>query len=141
MQIPDIDRDACLAFLSKLVQIKSYSQTDGELEATGYMAEEMRKIGLESELIPFDGGRRQNVLGAWRGKGRSSNAQVSRTTPAPKTLLFNGHLDTNPVSEGWTIDPWEGKIDENFIYGIGVSNMKSGCAAYFCAVKTLMAAG
>lgn len=141
MQIPDIDRNACLSFLSKLVQIKSYSQTDGELEATGYMAEQMRKIGLESELIPFDGGRRQNVLGVWRGKGRLSNAQVSRTTPAPKTLLFNGHLDTNPVSEGWTIDPWEGKIDDNFIYGIGVSNMKSGCAAYFCAVKTLMAAG
>ncbi|KAI1208451.1 Zn-dependent exopeptidase [Annulohypoxylon truncatum] len=135
MQIPEIDKDECLAFLSKLVQIKSYSQTDGELEATGYMAKEMTKIGLESELIPFDGGRRQNALGIWRGKGTSKAAE------APKSLLFNGHLDTNPVSEGWTIDPWEGKIDENFIYGIGVSNMKSGCAAYFCAVKTLMAAG
>ncbi|KAL7622756.1 hypothetical protein AAE478_006434 [Parahypoxylon ruwenzoriense] len=96
----------------------------------------MRNIGLESELIPFDGGRRQNALDVWRGRG--SPGQGSRT---PKSLLFNGHLDTNPVSEGWTIDPWEGKIDDNFIYGIGVSNMKSGCAAYFCAVKTLMASG
>ncbi|KAI1453376.1 Zn-dependent exopeptidase [Annulohypoxylon moriforme] len=135
MQIPEINEDECLTFLSKLVQIKSYSQTDGELEATGYMAKEMEKIGLESELIPFDGGRRQNALGVWRGRGTSA------TEEAPKSLLFNGHLDTNPVSEGWTIDPWEGKIDENFIYGIGVSNMKSGCAAYFCAVKTLIAAG
>ncbi len=136
MQIPEIDRDECLAFLSKLVQIKSYSQTDGELEATGFMAEEMRKIGLKSELIPFDDNKRQNALGVWGGRG--SSAQESRT---PKTLLFNGHLDTNPVSEGWTIDPWEGKIDDKFIYGIGVSNMKSGCAAYFCAVRTLIAAG
>ncbi|KAI6080413.1 Zn-dependent exopeptidase [Hypoxylon rubiginosum] len=138
MHVPDIDQDECLTFLSKLVQIKSYSQTDGELEATSYMAEEMRKIGLESELIPFDGGRRQNALGVWRGKGSSTHAQSSKKS---KTLLFNGHLDTNPVSEGWTIDPWEGKIDDKFIYGIGVSNMKSGCAAYFCAVKALMASG
>ncbi|KAK7753979.1 hypothetical protein SLS62_004078 [Diatrype stigma] len=140
MQIPDIDREECLAFLSKLVQIKSYSQTDGELEATEFMAEEMRKIGLESELVPFDAGRRQNAVGVWRGEGGSSSAQESGAPP-PKPLLFNGHLDTNPVSEGWTVDPWEGKIDEKFIYGIGVSNMKSGCAAYFCAVKALKATG
>ncbi|KAI0179739.1 Zn-dependent exopeptidase [Hypoxylon sp. FL1284] len=138
MQIPDIDQDECLTFLSKLVQIKSYSQTDGELEATSYMAEEMRKTGLESELIPFDGGKRQNAVGTWRGRGSSAQPRASKS---PKRLLFNGHLDTNPVSEGWTIDPWEGKIDDKFIYGIGVSNMKSGCAAYFCAVKTLMASG
>src|SRR3546814_3135803 len=55
--------------------------------------------------------------------------------------LFNGHLDTNPVTEGWTVDPWAGKIDDQYIYGIGVSNMKAGDAAYFCALKTLIDAG
>lgn len=70
-------------------------------------------------------------MGVWRGSDRSKG----------KSLLFNGHLDTNPVSEGWTVDPWEGKVDDEFIYGIGVSNMKSGCAAYYSAVKTLKASG
>ena len=23
-------------------------------------------------------------------------------------FLFNGHIGTNPVSEGWTVDPWGG---------------------------------
>jgi acetylornithine deacetylase len=32
-------------------------------------------------------------------------------------------------------------VDDKFIYGIGVSNMKAGDAAYFCAVKTLVDAG
>ena len=68
-------------------------------------------------------------IGYWRGQGQG------------KSLLFNGHIDTNPVTEGWTIDPWEGKIDDKFIYGIGISNMKSGDAAYFCAVKTLIDGG
>ena len=64
-----------------------------------------------------------------------------RGTGGGKSLLFNGHLDTNPVSEGWTVDPWAGKVDDKFIYGIGVSNMKAGDAAYFCAVRTLIQAG
>lgn len=34
-----------------------------------------------------------------------------------------------------------GVVDEKFIYGIGVSNMKAGDAASFCAVKTLKDAG
>ena len=39
------------------------------------------------------------------------------------------------------MDPWGGLVDDKFIYGIGVSNMKAGDAAYFCAVKTLIDAG
>lgn len=126
-----IDEDACLKLLSRLIQFKSYSQTDGELEITQFMADRMSSIGLESQVHKFDGDRRQNVVGTWRGTQRG-----------PKnSLIFNGHLDTNPVSEGWTIDPWAGKYDKEFIYGIGVSNMKSGCAAYFCAVETLKRIG
>ena len=45
------------------------------------------------------------------------------------------------MTEGWTVDPWGGLVDDKFIYGIGVSNMKAGDAAYFCAVKTLIDAG
>ncbi|KAH6976579.1 putative acetylornithine deacetylase/Succinyl-diaminopimelate desuccinylase and related deacylase [Ilyonectria destructans] len=135
MQIPEIDETHCLDLLSKLIQIKSYSQTNGELEATAFMAHRMKDIGLDATLHQFDSGKRQNAVGIWKGTGQGSKPT------APKSLLFNGHLDTNPVSEGWTVDPWEGKIDEDFIYGIGVSNMKSGCAAYFCAVEALKSAG
>src|SRR6202030_3097453 len=86
------------------------------------------EFGLDASLTPVAGGR-VNALGRWRGTGRG------------KSLLFNGHLDTNPVSEGWTVDPWAGKVDERFIYGIGVSNMKAGDAAYYCALQTLIKAG
>jgi acetylornithine deacetylase len=123
-----IDEKACLDFLSRMVQHKSYSQTDGERELAAFMAREMRTLGLEAELTPVEGAR-VNAIGRWRGAGGG------------KSLLFNGHLDTNPVSEGWTVDPWSGKVDDQFIYGIGVSNMKAGDAAYFCALRTLVQAG
>jgi acetylornithine deacetylase len=123
-----IDEAACLDFLSRMVRHKSYSETPGERVLAEFMLAEMRNLGLEAELTPVPGGR-VNAVGRWRGAGGG------------KSLLFNGHLDTNPVSEGWTVDPWEGKVDDRFIYGIGVSNMKSGDAAYFCALRTLVEAG
>jgi acetylornithine deacetylase len=127
--IETIDEKSCLDFLSMMVRQKSHSQTEGERELARIMAGEMEAIGLQSELQPFDNGERFNAIGRLKGTGGGNS------------LLFNGHLDTNPVTEGWTVDPWGGLVDDKFIYGIGVSNMKAGDAAYFCAVKTLLDAG
>lgn len=120
-----VDRKACLDILSDMVRHKSYSETPGERVLAEHMADIMRKMGLEVELQPVVG-ERVNAIGIWRGTGGG------------KSLLFNGHLDTNPVTEGWTVDPWGGLVDDDFIYGIGVSNMKAGDAASLCAVKTLI---
>jgi acetylornithine deacetylase len=120
-----IDEKACLAFLADMVRHKSYSETSGERVLAERMADAMRTMGLEAELQPVEG-ERVNAIGRWRGTGGG------------RSLLFNGHVDTNPVTEGWTVDPWGGLVDDRFIYGIGVSNMKAGDAASFCAVKTLI---
>lgn len=126
--INTIDEAYCLDFLSRLVQYKSYSATPEERQLAEYMAGQMHELGLHTELMPVPG-ERLNAIGTLKGQGGGHS------------LLFNGHLDTNPVTEGWTVDPWAGKVDDEFIYGIGVSNMKAGDAAYFCALKTLIDAG
>ncbi|SFI38585.1 acetylornithine deacetylase [Bosea sp. OK403] len=123
-----LDEKAALDFLSAMARHKSYSETEGERVLAAFMADKMREIGIEAELQPVVG-ERVNAIGRWKGTGGG------------KSLLFNGHLDTNPATEGWTVDPWGGLVDKEFIYGIGVSNMKAGDAAYFCAVKTLIDAG
>jgi acetylornithine deacetylase len=123
-----IDETACLATLSEMVRHKSHSETEGERRLAERMAEIMRAMGLEASLRPVEGDR-VNAIGVWRGTGGG------------KSLLFNGHLDTNPVTEGWTVDPYGGLVDDDFIYGIGVSNMKAGDAASLCAVRTLIEAG
>ena len=123
-----LDERASLDFLAEMVRHKSYSETEGERTLARFMVERMRGLGLEADTQPVEGAR-VNAIGRWRGTGGGHS------------LLFNGHLDTNPVTEGWTVDPWGGLVDDKFIYGIGVSNMKSGDAAYFCAVRTLIEAG
>ena len=124
----DIDEGACLETLVEMVRHKSYSETKGERELAKRMVEIMANMGLEAELHPVENGR-FNAIGIWRGTGGGNS------------ILFNGHLDTNPVTEGWTVDPWGGMIDKDFIYGIGVSNMKAGNAASLCAVLRLIQSG
>ncbi len=123
-----VDRNASLEILADMVRHKSYSETPGERLLAEHMVAVMQQMGLETQLMPVEGDR-VNAIGIWRGTGGG------------KSLLFNGHLDTNPVTEGWTVDPWGGLVDENFIYGIGVSNMKAGDAASLCAVRTLIENG
>jgi acetylornithine deacetylase len=123
-----IDEKACLDFLASMVRHKSYTQTEGERQLAAYMTARMQGLGLDAALQPVEG-ERVNAIGTWRGTGGG------------KSLMFNGHLDTNPATEGWTVDPWGGLVDDKFIYGIGVSNMKAGDAASYCAVKTLIDCG
>ncbi|MBO1324441.1 M20 family metallopeptidase [Acetobacter sp. TBRC 12305] len=130
--IARIDEKSCLDFLSMMVRCQSYSETDGEKELARIMVDELEKIGLCAEYQAFEGkngATRYNAIGRLKGVGGG------------KSLLFNGHLDTNPVTEGWTVDPWRTPVDDKFIYGIGVSNMKAGDAAYFCALRALIGMG
>jgi acetylornithine deacetylase len=123
-----VDDEACIAFLARMAQHKSYTETEGERRLAGFMRDSMRALGLEASLQPVVD-ERVNAIGRLRGAGGG------------KSLLFNGHLDTNPATEGWTVDPWSGLVRDGCLFGIGVSNMKAGDAAFFCAVRTLVEAG
>ncbi|WP_045390891.1 M20 family metallopeptidase [Falsirhodobacter sp. alg1] len=127
--LDSIDEKACLDLISMMVQHKTYSETEGETVLVKRMVEEMDAIGVNAHVHAFGEKGRCNAIGTLKGTGGG------------KSLMFNGHLDTNPVTEGWTVDPWGGLVDDKFIYGIGVSNMKSSDAAFFCAVRAIQQAG
>ena len=129
-----IDAREALDFLAAMIRFRSYSGEPGEGELARFMVERMQDLGLAAELQPVEGGR-FNAVGTLAGSGSGNDDSGGRS------LLFNGHMDTNPVTGGWTVDPWGGVHDDDFIYGIGVSNMKAGDAAAFMAVKTLVDAG
>ena len=126
--VNDIDAEEALDFLAAMIRFRSYSGEPGETELARFMVERMRGLDLAAELQPVKEGR-FNAVGTLAGRDGG------------KSLMFNGHMDTNPVTGGWTVDPWGGVRDDDFIYGIGVSNMKAGDAAAFMAVKTLVDAG
>jgi acetylornithine deacetylase/succinyl-diaminopimelate desuccinylase-like protein len=53
-------------------------------------------------------------------------------------LLFTGHLDTKPVCEGWTRDPFDAAIEGQRLFGHGVMDMKAGLGCQIGAMKTLI---
>ncbi|WP_202865435.1 M20 family metallopeptidase [Ornithinimicrobium sufpigmenti] len=128
LALSEREQEEALHVVSHMVKFDSQTETPGETELAVWLVDHMRSLGLEADLHEVSPGR-YNAVGTWRGTGEG------------QSLLFNGHLDTNPVTEGWTVDPWGGHIDEQFIYGLGVSNMKAGCASYLQAVSNLMSQG
>ena len=123
-----IDISEALEFLAGMLRFKSYSATPGESDLARHMAAAMGELGLHTMLMPVERDR-FNAIGTLPGQGGG------------RSLMFNGHLDTNPATDDWTVDPWGGQHDSAFIYGIGVSNMKAGDAAAYMALKTILGAG
>ncbi len=75
-----------------------------------------------------------------RDSGDSVVGWIDGPTQGP-TLMFNFHLDTFPVCEGWHTDPFTPYIKDGRLYGLGAHDMKGGGACALAAVEALMAAG
>ena len=122
-----VDEDRAVRLLQRMIQSKSYSNSPGEGDLARWLGAELQAQGLEVEHQEVERDR-LNTLAWLRGSGDGPS------------LMLNGHIDTNPAGEGWTKDPLAGVVDDKFIYGIGVSNMKAGDAAMIEAVTAIRAA-
>jgi acetylornithine deacetylase/succinyl-diaminopimelate desuccinylase-like protein len=87
-----------------------------------FLARECERLGFEVELLEVKGYNvpapgRPNVVFRLKGTGEGP------------TLMYNGHLDTEPIPPGYDEigeDPLSGRIDDDgFIYGVGKINMKA----------------
>lgn len=61
-------------------------------------------------------------------------------TGAPFTVL-NGHVDTVPATVGWEIDPYDTRITDGWMNGLGSADMKAGVVGAIAAVARAKAAG
>ena len=111
-----------------MIQTKSYIGGGEESALARIMIDEMKALGLETRLIEVEPGR-FNAVGRLDGTGGGTS------------LMLNGHLDTNPVGLGWTVDPFEALVRDDMVYGIGVSNMKASCAAFLGATRAFVRSG
>jgi acetylornithine deacetylase len=111
---------------SAMVRIKSYSGDEEDIAT--FTAEHLQSMGLRVQLQQL-APKRSNVIGLWKGSGGGAS------------FMYNGHMDTNPAGEGWTRDPLGGEVDDTFVYGIGVSNMKAANASCLQAIAMLKRAG
>jgi acetylornithine deacetylase len=129
------DRDHLVELVSAMVRVPS--PPGDEAEVAMLLARRARQMGFETELLEL---RDRDVP----APGRPGVASFIRGSGNGYTLMFNGHLDTEPVSPAYAEsgeDPFSGRVDNGQIYGIGTMNMKAAVAAYFFAAKALLGAG
>ncbi len=123
-----VDDAADLALLQDMIRMRSYSAGGEESALAKKLVADMQGLGLDARLQEVEPGR-FNAIGVLPGTGGG------------RSLMLNGHIDTNPVGIGWTVDPFSGLVREGFVHGIGVSNMKASCAAFFGAARAVVHSG
>ncbi|MDE3075872.1 MAG: M20/M25/M40 family metallo-hydrolase [Chloroflexota bacterium] len=123
-----VDVPQLLELARGLVRIKSYTGSAGEVDAAHYLAHQLRARDLAPQLQAVDE-QRFNVLARAAGSGGG------------RSLMLNGHMDTNPVVLGWTRDPFAGEVEDGWMYGLGVCNMKAALAAYVAAYDAVRRVG
>lgn len=120
-----INMDYCSRLLREMVSIPSVIGEEKELAE--YLASELEALGLRTQFQVVEEGR-LNVIAHW-----------SSRRPGPM-LMLNGHLDTVPVCEGWTKDPFRPIVEGGRLYSLGALDMKGGLACLLTALKALVEA-
>jgi acetylornithine deacetylase/succinyl-diaminopimelate desuccinylase-like protein len=123
------DREAMVEVARDVIEIPSETGFEGPIG--DYVAERFGSLGGSVEFQEVEEGR-NNVL-----------ARFQMPEPGP-TLLMIGHFDTstNPDETYLPIGfhP-KATLKDNWIYGLGISNMKCAFAGYYSALQMLLDEG
>jgi succinyl-diaminopimelate desuccinylase len=113
----------------RLVRWDTRNPPGNELPLARYLAERLRALGLEAEVLPITEAR-GNLLARVRGAG------------ARPGLALCGHLDVVPPGTApWARDPFGGEVEGGRLHGRGSCDMKGGVAALVAAAAAVAGAG
>src|SRR5712675_1480611 len=128
--LAEVREEEIVSMSSDVINIPS--PTGEELQMAQYMQSALQKIGLDITWQEVEEVR-ANVVGRWKGSGGGKN------------LMFNGHMDTSNTGReefltGLGYKP-HAFVQDGFICGLGIYNMKGALVCYTQAVKALQRAG
>lgn len=126
-----VDRDALVAIACDLVNIPS--PTGFEQACADYIIGRYEASGIKVLPQTFDS-TRSNAIGIIKGKGGGP------------VLMLNGHMDTSYTGEEEHLPDRPGYrpkaiIDGDWIYGLGIYNMKGSLACFLHAAELLKKSG
>jgi acetylornithine deacetylase len=129
--IDSVRPERCTELAVTLVDIPSL--TGNERPIAECVLRLLNEIGIDSYLQEFEPDR-FNTIGNVKGSGNGA------------TLLLNGHMDISfagnekylPNAPGYKP---KAVVKDGWIYGMGVHNMKGGCAAFLAAAEAVVKSG
>jgi carboxypeptidase PM20D1 len=73
--------------------------------------------------------------------GFSSIYRWPSQNPSGDPILLCGHLDVVPAEGGWRVPPFEGRIEDGFVWGRGALDCKNVVVCLFAALESLFERG
>ncbi len=122
-----VDLDRLVELVREVCRIPSVLGEEGEL--AHFLAAVMRESAFEAVQLQPVLPDRPNAIGEVDfGAG-------------PRVAL-TGHMDTKPVSHGWTAtQPFSGDLIDGAVFGHGVMDMKAALACQIAAIEAVRASG
>jgi acetylornithine deacetylase/succinyl-diaminopimelate desuccinylase-like protein len=122
-----VNTDRLLELVRQVCRIPSVLGEEGELAA--FLHDVMKRSGFEATTLQAVLPDRPNAVGELSfGSG--------------KRVVFTGHLDTKPVSHGWTTTtPFSGELIDGNVYGHGIMDMKAALVCQIVAMEAVRDSG
>jgi acetylornithine deacetylase len=119
-----VDGDGLLELARGMVRIPSQIPNEGPLAE--FLAAEMRRSKLFDEVfLQTVVAGRPNVIGVIRGEGDGPN------------VALNGHMDSLLPIGAWTRDPYSPDVEDGWLYGLSLTDMKAGLACLIEAARAV----
>ncbi len=105
--------------------IRCPSITPADAGALDVLQSALSALGFTCNRLPF-------------GEVDNLYARLGSKSPA---LCFAGHTDVVPIGDaaGWSVDPFEAKVENGLLIGRGAADMKSAIAAFVAATARYLA--
>jgi acetylornithine deacetylase/succinyl-diaminopimelate desuccinylase-like protein len=122
-------------FLNEIISIPSISTSPENAEDMKFCANQiikkLRAMGFE------------NIQLFQTAKHPIIYADYLHADPSKPTILIYGHYDVQPIDpiELWVSDPFKARIDGDYLYSRGSSDMKGQVVACMAAIESIMNSG
>jgi acetylornithine deacetylase/succinyl-diaminopimelate desuccinylase-like protein len=105
-------------------------RSNGETEAAEYLGAHLEKLGLTTTYVDAAEGRTSVV------------SRVTGSDPSLPALVVHGHTDVVPADPAnWSVDPFEGVVKDDMLWGRGAVDMKNMDAMMIGALTDVLADG
>jgi acetylornithine deacetylase/succinyl-diaminopimelate desuccinylase-like protein len=116
-----IDDVELLNLSRDMIRIPSVFSKEDEMSR--YIFDKFEAWGFSPSQVPVE--------------GYGACVVVETGSPGGPAIVFNGHMDTVEVMDGWVHDPFGACVEEGLLYGLGALDMKCGLASMMVAFKAL----
>jgi len=132
-------RDYAVHKLRELVQIPTVVPPgENYLKIVKFLGKELGSFcDVEEVVMPEGIFREKQRRGRETLRGERANLRATMDTAADETVVLYTHLDVVPVDTTWSYPPFEGVIENEKMYGRGVSDSKAAVAALLTTLNCM----